>query len=432
MSRRKGVAWDPTFDVGRSAPRTAAPMRPQVQRLLWLQRSAGNEAVSRLVQGQRAEGGGLPAGLEAGVESLSGISMENVSVHYDSSRPAQVDALAYAQGRDIHLAPGQEGHLPHEAWHVVQQAQGRVRPTMETKDGTQINDADALEREADLMGSRALEHSGPAPWDAGGLPSSTGPIQRISTMKAKAELQNDTKYWPLYVKWFGIKGATEAAELLGPLEDVEAVKKMLDAFFASEKTDYTDTEIKKMELIRNYGKSPVFAALVADIPVNGTPAAQLDQLLANFVKAGPTYFEYTMDATDPTKFLGGMKEGDCNTLVRSFKLIAENYLGIKADHKTSGDVGFSDRFAAPRLVTIDGKSGNVDAGASWHFENHYWIEALGQKYDVLFGKKGVDTSSWVKLTNRIDNLYVFGDLKIWGTGQERPISGRYTTKNPKL
>src|SRR3954447_24860224 len=35
MSRRKGVAWDPTFDVGRSAPRTAAPMRPQVQRLLW-------------------------------------------------------------------------------------------------------------------------------------------------------------------------------------------------------------------------------------------------------------------------------------------------------------------------------------------------------------------------------------------------------------
>ena len=30
------------------------------------------------------------------------------------------DALAYAQGSDIHLAPGQEQHLPHEAWHVVQ------------------------------------------------------------------------------------------------------------------------------------------------------------------------------------------------------------------------------------------------------------------------------------------------------------------------
>jgi hypothetical protein len=25
--------------------------------------------------------------------------------------------------------PGQEQHLPHEAWHVVQQKQGRVKPT---------------------------------------------------------------------------------------------------------------------------------------------------------------------------------------------------------------------------------------------------------------------------------------------------------------
>ncbi|MEM7041075.1 MAG: DUF4157 domain-containing protein [Bacteroidota bacterium] len=36
-------------------------------------------------------------------------------------------AHAYDQGTDIHIGPGQEKHLPHEAWHVVQQKQGRVR-----------------------------------------------------------------------------------------------------------------------------------------------------------------------------------------------------------------------------------------------------------------------------------------------------------------
>jgi len=50
-------------------------------------------------------------------------------VHYNSDKPAQLQAHAYAQGTDIHLASGQEKHLPHEAWHVVQQKQGRVKPT---------------------------------------------------------------------------------------------------------------------------------------------------------------------------------------------------------------------------------------------------------------------------------------------------------------
>lgn len=98
--------------------------------------------------------GGLPAGLRAGVEQLSGLSLADVRVHRNSARPAQVGALAYAQGRNIHLGPGQEKHLPHEAWHVVQQAQGRVRPTMQAK-GVAINDDPGLEAEADRMGAQA-------------------------------------------------------------------------------------------------------------------------------------------------------------------------------------------------------------------------------------------------------------------------------------
>jgi cell fate (sporulation/competence/biofilm development) regulator YlbF (YheA/YmcA/DUF963 family) len=98
---------------------------------------------------------GLPDGLKSGIESLSGIAMDNVKVHYNSSQPAQLNALAYAQGSDIHVAPGEEKHLPHEAWHVVQQAQGRVQPTMQRKDGVSINDDAGLEREADMMGAKA-------------------------------------------------------------------------------------------------------------------------------------------------------------------------------------------------------------------------------------------------------------------------------------
>lgn len=98
---------------------------------------------------------GLPNQLKSGIESLSGMSMDNVKVHYNSDKPAQLNAHAYAQGTDIHVAPGQEQHLPHEAWHVVQQAQGRVQPTTQMK-GTSVNDDVGLESEADVMGAKAL------------------------------------------------------------------------------------------------------------------------------------------------------------------------------------------------------------------------------------------------------------------------------------
>jgi hypothetical protein len=104
----------------------------------------------------KANDTGLPDNLKSGIESLSGYSMDNVRVHYNSAQPAQLNALAYAQGTDIHVAPGQEQHLPHEAWHLVQQAEGRVQPTMQAK-GTAINDDPGLEQEADVMGAKALQ-----------------------------------------------------------------------------------------------------------------------------------------------------------------------------------------------------------------------------------------------------------------------------------
>ncbi len=118
---------------------------------------------------------GLPDGLKAGIEAQSGLSMDSVRVHYASPEPARLNAHAYARGTDIHLAPGQERHLAHEAWHVVQQAEGRVRPTTDVG-GTEVNDDPALEREAETLGeASAVRGRGLLAPDAPG-PASAEPI----------------------------------------------------------------------------------------------------------------------------------------------------------------------------------------------------------------------------------------------------------------
>lgn len=104
---------------------------------------------------------GLPAQLKAGMESVSGMDLSHVRVHYNSAKPAQLNAHAFAQGNNIHLGPGQEKHLPHELGHVVQQAKGQVKPTTQFF-GAKINDDPKLESEATAMGSQAMLSGGKA------------------------------------------------------------------------------------------------------------------------------------------------------------------------------------------------------------------------------------------------------------------------------
>ena len=120
----------------------------------------GDEEDDELMQGkfetpeQKRNETGMADNLKAGIEDLSGFAMDDVRVHYNSPEPATVQALAYTQGTDIYVAPGQEQHLPHEAWHVAQQMAGRVEPTTEVS-GLPVNDCIELEHEADVMGARA-------------------------------------------------------------------------------------------------------------------------------------------------------------------------------------------------------------------------------------------------------------------------------------
>lgn len=94
--------------------------------------------------------GPLPSNLKLAVEYLSGHELGDVKVHYQSSLPDKCRARAFAYGTDIYLGPGQEDALGHEAWHVVQQKQGRVEPDDESR---AVSTDDALEAEAHIMGA---------------------------------------------------------------------------------------------------------------------------------------------------------------------------------------------------------------------------------------------------------------------------------------
>ncbi|MCP5049030.1 MAG: DUF4157 domain-containing protein [bacterium] len=108
-------------------------------------------------------GSGLPRGVQARMENALNTSLSDVTVHSNSGKASEVGALAYTQGTDIHVAPGQYNPgtsagkqlLGHELAHVAQQKDGRVQPTGSVG-GLPLNDSPALEKEADDLGSKAL------------------------------------------------------------------------------------------------------------------------------------------------------------------------------------------------------------------------------------------------------------------------------------
>lgn len=133
------------MDIGRLMQQKDPEQKSGIRRGVPVQMAEGigNQAMLRQT--------GIPQGLKARVEERSGISLDSVRVHYNSPAPAAVQAYAYTQGNQVYLGPGQEKHLGHELGHVVQQMQGRVRPTGSVN-GLPLNDDASLEREADTYG----------------------------------------------------------------------------------------------------------------------------------------------------------------------------------------------------------------------------------------------------------------------------------------
>src|SRR5512138_2710030 len=161
-------------DVGRLSP----GKRALTQALVGQQRpgrhppaDVGKRTLTQGLPPIRAAGKGggvpLPDGVRDHMEQAFGVDFGAVRIHQDGG--ADPDTRAYAQGTDIHFAPGHydpsgaEGLelLGHELTHVVQQAEGRVMPEAGHGEkhgkeaGQQATNDAALEAEADALGARA-------------------------------------------------------------------------------------------------------------------------------------------------------------------------------------------------------------------------------------------------------------------------------------
>lgn len=121
---------------------------------------------------------GIPTQLKRRIEQSTSLKLDDVKVHYRSERPAALDALAYTQGTQVYLGPGQERHLPHELGHVIQQKFGMVRADSRHESGAPLNTDQTLERQADRIGA-GREHI------AGRLLSRRGEpaVQRMSVVE---------------------------------------------------------------------------------------------------------------------------------------------------------------------------------------------------------------------------------------------------------
>lgn len=204
---------------------------------------------------------GLPDGLKKGVEQISGMDISDVSVHYNSHLPTQFNAHAYAQGTDIHVATGQEKHLPHEAWHVVQQKQGRVQPTRQMKRGVAVNDDLGLEKEADAMGAKALQNAE--------TQTSTPSVQKASAA-SKPVMQ-----WQLTE----LTEKNLEARAKGMEESVEDLKMALFGYELDFETDPIETAKSFNAIIQVFEKSRKALGAKADNSQSAEEKATIETLL---------------------------------------------------------------------------------------------------------------------------------------------------------
>lgn len=143
---------------------------------------------------------GIPAAMKMRFENMSGLSFDDVRVHYSSDKPAQLHALAYTQGHDVYVAPGQEEHLDHELGHIVQQKQGQVAATARIGE-VALNDDPALEAQADHYAHMAAQRRAVPgqPRQAAGSGAVGGVVQRFGPFDPE-NYANATQTWiPLKV-----------------------------------------------------------------------------------------------------------------------------------------------------------------------------------------------------------------------------------------
>ncbi len=204
---------DHEYDVPRARDDYGRPVEPGEPG-----RSPGRTTLTATLP-VRSGRGNLPDEVRAPMEAALGEDFSDVRVHVDG-QAADMGALAFTAGDDIHFAPGRYDPssrggrelLGHELAHVAQQRQGRASAAHAHFFGAAVNRDPDLEREADELGAKAASfdvrtaapgrippprHAAPAAlrqckvgfefettaWAFEGRKGSSGPFARISNTK---------------------------------------------------------------------------------------------------------------------------------------------------------------------------------------------------------------------------------------------------------
>ncbi|MGG1157711.1 DUF4157 domain-containing protein [Brevibacillus formosus] len=243
---RRYESSKPSMDATREktkAPASKPMLQPSlVQRkashtshILSLQKTLGNQAVQRVLSRtplQKSEnlssgsGRSLPDSVQAKMEKAFHTDFSDVQIHPESSVASQIGAIAFAQGNDIHFAPGtyqpetQSGRqlLGHELTHVVQQRQGRVKTNVPDA-SLPINDDPALEAEADRYGSLAA---------AGAMTDGTGTADAGSSVSSPIiqgtwdeDVKDARRMWDKHVEKTNNLDEGTVNELFEQVDDIE-------------------------------------------------------------------------------------------------------------------------------------------------------------------------------------------------------------------
>ena len=167
----------------------------------------------------------MPTEVRAKMEASFGADFSAVRIH-EGPQAEAIGARAYAQGTDLHFAPGQydpesaQGQelLGHELAHVVQQGQGRAAATAQGK-GLAVNADAGLEHEADVAGARA------ARGEAAGTSSGAGAMASAS---ASAFGSGEVAQCKLVVDHMFTANTAKLDGQLGSLENLKAVVALIE------------------------------------------------------------------------------------------------------------------------------------------------------------------------------------------------------------
>lgn len=172
--------------------RTLAPA-PVVQRRTSPRGGVRLQPPSYGVHHADTPGASLPTPVQHKMERALGADFSSVRIH-EGPLARTIGAQAFTRGTDVHFAPGQyQPHttagqqvLGHELAHVVQQSQGRARPSTRVG-GMAVDASPQLEHEAEQAGQRAA-----AGRSDGHASTSPKPIAASNSGVVQRRVQGDT------------------------------------------------------------------------------------------------------------------------------------------------------------------------------------------------------------------------------------------------